>query len=88
MIKENIKSKIATHKTDFKQNKIKIGFVGQALPFCDVKLSERKEILIKHDALMDGYYKDEQETNKTIIDGWLHTGDEGSIDKDGFLKQT
>jgi len=70
------------------QNKIKIGFVGQALPFCDVKLSERKEILIKHDALMDGYYKDEQETNKTIIDGWLHTGDEGSIDKDGFLKIT
>jgi len=70
------------------QNKIKIGFVGQALPFCDVKLSERKEILIKHDALMDGYYKDEEETNKTIIDGWLHTGDEGSIDKDGFLKIT
>jgi long-chain acyl-CoA synthetase len=70
------------------QNKIKIGFVGQALPFCDVKLSDRKEILIKHDALMDGYYKDEQETNKTIIDGWLHTGDEGSIDKDGFLKIT
>jgi long-subunit acyl-CoA synthetase (AMP-forming) len=70
------------------RNKIKIGFVGQALPFCDVKLSERKEILIKHDALMDGYYKDDQETNKTIIDGWLHTGDEGSIDKDGFLKIT
>jgi long-subunit acyl-CoA synthetase (AMP-forming) len=70
------------------QNKIKIGFVGQALPFCDVKLSERKEILIKHEALMDGYYKDEKETNKTIIDGWLHTGDEGSIDKDGFLKIT
>ncbi len=70
------------------KNKIKIGSVGQALPFCKVKLSEENEILIKHDALMSGYYKDEEETNKTIIDGWLYTGDEGSIDKDGFLKIT
>jgi len=71
----------------FKSN-IKIGSVGQALPFCDVKLSDQKEILIKHDALMDGYYKDEEETNKTIIDGWLHTGDEGEIDENGFLTIT
>ena len=42
---------------------INIGSVGQALPLCDVKLSDKNEILIKHDALMDGYYKDEQETN-------------------------
>jgi long-chain acyl-CoA synthetase len=53
-----------------------------------VKLSVQNEILIKHDALMDGYYKDEEETNKTIIDGWLHTGDEGVIDAEGFLKIT
>ena len=69
-------------------DKIRIGSVGQALPLCDVKLSVQNEILIKHDALMDGYYKDEEETNKTIIDGWLHTGDEGVIDADGFLKIT
>ena len=70
------------------KNKIKIGSVGQALPLCDVKLSEEKEILIKHDALMDGYYKMEEETNKTIIDGWLYTGDEGAIDANGFLTIT
>ena len=69
-------------------DKIRIGSVGQALPLCDVKLSHQNEILIKHDALMDGYYKDEEETNKTIIDGWLHTGDEGVIDAEGFLKIT
>jgi long-subunit acyl-CoA synthetase (AMP-forming) len=70
------------------KSKIKIGSVGQALPLCKVKLSEQKEILIKHDALMDGYYKDENETNKTIIDGWLYTGDEGEIDTNGFLTIT
>jgi len=70
------------------KSKIKIGSVGQALPLCEVKLSDQKEILIKHDALMDGYYKDETETNKTIIEGWLHTGDEGIIDANGFLTIT
>jgi len=70
------------------RDKIKIGSVGQALPLCDVKLSEKKEILIKHDALMDGYYKDEDQTNETIKDGWLYTGDEGEIDSEGFLKIT
>jgi len=70
------------------KNNIKIGSVGQALPFCDVKLSDDKEIMINHDALMDGYYKMEEETNKTIIDGWLHTGDEGMLDANGFLTIT
>lgn len=67
---------------------IKIGFVGKALPLCDVKLSDQKEILIKHEALMDGYYKEEKLTNETIKGGWLYTGDEGYIDSDGFLKIT
>tara|TARA_B100001142_G_scaffold328927_1_gene390434 strand:- start:7251 stop:8885 length:1635 start_codon:yes stop_codon:yes gene_type:complete len=69
-------------------NNINIGYVGQALPQCDVRLSKKKEILIKHNALMDGYYKMEEETKVTIIDGWLHTGDEGEIDENGFLKIT
>ena len=65
---------------------IKIGFVGQALPKCQVKLAKNNEILIKHDALMNGYYKMPNETSKTIVDGWLYTGDEGCIDNDGFFK--
>ena len=70
------------------KNNVQIGSVGQALPLCDVRLSERNEILIRHDALMDGYYKDDHETSKTIIDGWLYTGDEGKIDDKGFLQIT
>ena len=71
----------------FRDN-IKIGSVGQALPFCDVKLSEQKEILIKHVALMDGYYKEDEQTAETIKEGWLYTGDEGEIDENGFLTIT
>ena len=69
-------------------DQIKFGFVGKALPHCEVKLSHEKEILIKHVALMDGYYKEEELTNETIKDGWLYTGDEGFIDAQGFLKIT
>ena len=69
-------------------DQIKFGYVGKALPHCDVKLSDDKEILIKHVALMDGYYKEEKQTNETIVDGWLHTGDEGYIDEQGYLKIT
>ena len=67
---------------------IKVGYVGQALPECDVKLSDVKEIMVKHEALMDGYYKEPKLTAETMTDGWLHTGDEGYIDDEGFLKIT
>ena len=70
------------------RNNIKLGFVGQPLPHCEVKLSNENEILIKHEALMDGYYKDENQTSMTIKNGWLYTGDEGFIDSEGFLKIT
>ena len=67
---------------------IKFGSVGKALPHCEVKLSEKNEILIKHVALMDGYYKDDKQTKETIKDSWLYTGDEGHIDTEGYLKIT
>jgi long-chain acyl-CoA synthetase len=67
---------------------IKYGYVGQPLPDCQVKLGESDEIMIKHEAIMDGYYKEPEMTAETITDGWLHTGDEGEIDPNGFLKIT
>ncbi len=68
---------------------IKVGSVGQPLPLCDVRLGEDNEIQVKHDALMLGYYKDEQQTRETFTeDGYLRTGDEGAIDAQGFLRIT
>lgn len=70
-------------------NHIKIGFVGQPLPKCEVKLGENNEILTRHEALMDGYYKEPQMTKESFTeDGFLRTGDEGFIDNEGFLKIT
>lgn len=69
--------------------KIKIGYVGQALPACEVKLDEDNEILIRHDAMMMGYYKEPDTTKEAFTtDGFLRTGDEGFIDKEGFLQIT
>lgn len=68
---------------------IRTGFVGQPFPYCDVKLSGENEILIKHNALMAGYYKEPTKTEEVFTaDGFLKTGDEGFIDKEGFLKIT
>ena len=53
-----------------------------------MKIAEDGEILMKGTTVMMGYYKNEEMTNKTIINGYLHTGDIGTIDKEGFLKIT
>ena len=70
-------------------DKIKIGFVGKPMPECIVKLGTDNEVLVKNDALMDGYYKDPLLTKEAFTnDGFLKTGDEGFIDEEGYLKIT
>ncbi|MBV7586231.1 AMP-binding protein [Pseudomonas sp. PDM33] len=49
---------------------------------------ETGEICVRGDLIMKGYYKDPQKTAETIIDGWLHTGDIGHLDADGYLHIT
>ncbi len=67
----------------------KFGTVGPALPGSEVKLGEGDEVLIRGPHVMDGYHNLPEETAKTLDpEGWLHTGDKGSLDADGFLTIT
>ena len=66
----------------------KVGSVGKAIPDTQIMISDDGEVLLKGDHVMKGYYNNEQDTAETIIDGWLHTGDIGKIDTDGFLSIT
>lgn len=67
-------------------NKIKIDTVGIPIKGLEVKLSKVNEIIVRGESLMKGYWNDKNNTNKAIINGWLHTGDLGSIDEDGYIK--
>lgn len=67
---------------------IKFGTVGKAMPDTDIKITEQGEITMKNDCIMQGYFKEDKLTNETIKNGYLHTGDKGIIDDDGYLTIT
>ena len=72
-----------------KPGRSRTGYVGEALPGVEVKISEQGEVLVKSPATMMGYYKDEEKTRETFTDdGFLKTGDKGEIDEMGRLKLT
>ena len=66
----------------------KIGTVGIPVDGTEVKISDDGEILLKGKHVMKGYFNNIEATNKDLIEGWLHTGDIGKIDSDGFLSIT
>jgi long-chain acyl-CoA synthetase len=78
-----------TAATVNRPSRFRFGSVGPALPGAELKLADDGEVLIKSDTLFAGYFKDEEATNEVMPgDGWLRSGDLGSIDDDGFLTIT
>jgi long-chain acyl-CoA synthetase len=78
-----------TGPTSFNRpGRTRIGSVGPAFPGVEVKIASDEEILVRGKNVFLGYYKDEAATSEALIDGWLHSGDLGKIDADGFLHIT
>jgi long-chain acyl-CoA synthetase len=66
----------------------RFGSVGPAIPGVEVKIAEDDEIMVKGPNVFLGYFKEPEATAATLTDGWLHSGDLGAFDDDGFLNIT
>jgi long-chain acyl-CoA synthetase len=69
-------------------NRIRVETVGLPLDGVEVKVAEDGEILVRGALVMKGYWNEAEATAKTLAGGWLHTGDVGEIDRDGYIRIT
>jgi long-chain acyl-CoA synthetase len=66
----------------------KMHTVGTIFENTEIKIAEDGEILIRSEQIMKGYWRNAKATDEVLIDGWLHTGDIGHLDEDGYLEIT
>lgn len=77
---ESTTAMAVNHPKDFR-----LGSVGKVFEGTEVKIAADGEILVKGDIVFQGYYENEAATKEVLSDGWLHTGDIGDFDREGFL---
>ncbi|MEO0323996.1 MAG: long-chain fatty acid--CoA ligase [Myxococcota bacterium] len=78
-------STVVTHAN--RPGSVRLGSVGRALPFVEERLAEDGEILLRGPMVFQGYYKNEAATREAVdAEGWLHTGDIGEHDEQGYLR--
>lgn len=70
----------------FTPTRVKAGTVGPAIAGCEVKIADDGEVLCRGGNVFAGYLDDPEKTAETLIDGWLHSGDIGVMDDDGYVK--
>lgn len=78
----------STAATTSRPDAHKFGTVGKALPNVEIKIADDGEVLLKGPNIFTGYYKNADASFGAVVDGWLHTGDLGSLDEDGYLSIT